>query len=167
MALVQVILGSRSDLSYLRESELLPYLAEQGISTSVNACSAHRNSEELRHFIAASWSATAVYVCAAGWSAALPGAVRANLLGFAPVRVLGIALPSEEYPDGEDAAISITRLPPGIEVTYCGVGTPGFNAAVREVCDIVAAFRQLGSHSLRPTQVKPPEFNISLSALEA
>lgn len=167
MSPVQIIVGSRSDLPHLRASELRTYLSEQGIISSVSICSAHRNAEELRSRIVATWETTATYVCAAGWSAALPGAVRAHLLPLAPVRVFGIALPSEEYPDAQDAEISIKRLPPGIEVTYGGIGTTGFNNIMREVRDVVTAFRQRGSrHTPFPTAVKPPQFDIQLPIQE-
>lgn len=125
---VEILVGSPSDLPFLWDSDLLRLLNEAGITYCISACSAHRNVFELEGHIENTVHKAAAYVCAAGWAAALPGAVKAQLLGVSLAEVFGIALPSVDYPDGKDAEISIKRLPPGVDVTFGGIGTEGFNA---------------------------------------
>lgn len=128
MAQVEVLVGSPSDLHFIWESDLLDELDNAGITYAVSACSAHRNLERLIERIDQTIGDTSVYVCAAGWAAALPGTVKGILLGRSLATVYGVALPSADYPDGKDAEISIKRLPPGVDVIYGGVGVDGLNS---------------------------------------
>ncbi len=169
MAQVEILVGSKSDLPYLRSSDFIEGLEMAGVSYAISACSAHRNLldteawEGLATRINATLGHTAVYVCAAGWAAALPGTVRGLLLGRSLATVFGIALPSEQYPDGTDAEISITRLPPGIDVRYGGVGTDGFNAITADVVELVYAYNpDPDPAELKAVlaKIKPPQFDI-------
>lgn len=161
---VEILVGSPSDLPFLWESDLLDRLEEAGISYAVSACSAHRNTNELAERIDQTILKTSVYVCAAGWAAALPGAVKALLLRRSLATVFGIALPSEHYPDGDDAEISILRLPPGIDVVYVGVGTDGFNAMSTLVVQQARAYDPLNPDlemlEKVKAKIKQPQFDI-------
>ena len=135
------------------------------ISYAVSACSAHRNTVELAERIDQTILKASVYVCAAGWAAALPGAVKALLLRRSLATVFGVALPSEDYPDGKDAEISIERLPPGIDVIYGGVGTEGFNTISGLVVDQARAYDpadpDLEALEKVKTKIKQPQFDIT------
>lgn len=165
MAQVEVLVGSPSDLHFLWNSELLARLKEAGVTYRVSACSAHRNAEELRTFMGKTMGETSVYVCAAGWAAALPGAVKAALLGRSLATVYGVALPSDAYPDAADALLSIRRLPPGIEVICPDeVGSEGFDTITRGVLWSVDGYDpgrpdQAQLEAAR-AKIKPPWFDI-------
>jgi phosphoribosylcarboxyaminoimidazole (NCAIR) mutase len=163
---VEILVGSLSDLPYLQSSDLPGRLDAAGISYAVSACSAHRNTSELAERIEATMPNTAAYVCGAGWAAALPGAVKALLLGRSLAAVYGVALPSEEYPDGQDAEISIKRLPPGVAVFYGGVGADAFSSIAD---DVIASAKSYDPANPNPdilnqvkAKIKPPQFDIPL-----
>jgi len=162
---VEILVGSKSDLPYLKESSLTEELKRQGVSYAVSVCSAHRNSKELAERIDQTIDHTGAYVCAAGWAAALPGAVKALLLGRSLASVYGIALPSEDYPNGEDAAISIQRLPPGIDVVFGGVSIDGFDKIAPSVIADARSFdpnANLNELQAIRDKIKPPQFDINL-----
>lgn len=140
MAQVEVLVGSPSDLHFIWESELLGELDKAGSTYAVSACSAHRNLMSLIDRIDQTIGDTSVYICVAGWAAALPGTVKGILLGRSLATVYGIALPSAEYPSGLDAEISIKRLPPGIEVVYGGVGVEGLNNIIDGVISTIETY---------------------------
>ncbi len=158
-AVVQIILGSESDQGFLWNSALTEILDGYGVTWHACVYSAHRNLPELTEFIEGSYEETAVYVCAAGMAAALPGAVRAILLRLRPVPILGVALPSKKYRDAQDARIAIEELPPGVEVTFAGVGEEGFNDAAQIVCSNVGLGLPWTEALTQPftlTPTKPP-----------
>lgn len=163
---VEVIVGSPSDLKFLKDSKLVSALEEAGLTVAVSACSAHRNDKQLTERIGQVIGHTNAFVTAAGWSAALPGAVKAKLLGRSLATVFGVALPSEVFPDGKDAELSILRLPPGIDVVYGGVGTAGFDSIVGQV---IKAANSYDPANPDPDQlqavrdkIKKPQFDIDL-----
>ncbi|HUD07281.1 MAG TPA: phosphoribosylaminoimidazolesuccinocarboxamide synthase [Candidatus Saccharimonadales bacterium] len=159
----EVILGSESDLHYLWDSELLDALEADGITYAVATLSAHRNAAALAKRINETIGTTGAYVCAAGWAAALPGVVKAHLLGRSLAKVYGIALPSDDYRDGKDAEISILHLPSGIDVAYGGVGVDGFNAIISDLQQQLWAYDPNPDPELLGqvlAKIKPPRFNI-------
>lgn len=158
MAMVQVFVGSPSDLPHLWSSTLLPELEQRGIDYRIHACSAHRNLRALIGFIDTTWRDTSVFVCAAGMAAALPGTVRGILLDRAQIPIYAIALPSDDFPDADDAITSIDRLPPGIDVIYGGVATEGFNSITGEV--VADALACELPRTADPRIVKEPQFDI-------
>ncbi len=169
---VEVLVGSPSDLKFLRASRLVMDLQEVGCTVAVSACSAHRNDHELTLRIGNVIKETSVFVAAAGWSAALPGAVKAKLLGRSLATVFGVALPSEEYPDAADALMSIRRLPPGIDVICPDqIGTDGFNAIIPNVIEQAWAYDPANpdQEELKKVKakIKQPQFNLELSQFDA
>ncbi len=166
MSHIEILYGSPSDEPFIEDSFLIPRLKDAGFDVRTSVYSAHRNPEELRDHIARTRDYTNAYICCAGWAAALPGAVKALLLGKSLATVFGIALPSKEYPDGLDAEISIKRLPPGVDVVYGGVGTEGLDSIVDAV---IAAASAYDPYKPDPEQlaavvakIKPVRFNTQL-----
>ncbi len=162
---VYVLIGSKSDEKYLKESKLIQYLRQEGIEVIGKAISAHRNLFELIAFVRNNAVEGTVFICGAGWAAALPGTVKAILLGtegVGAVPVLGVALPSEEYPHASDAKVSIERLPPGVPVEYMGIGPEGFDAAGKRAAELInqhnhAVFADISAELAEKLSKKPPE----------
>ena len=131
MSQVIVILGSTSDREVFEKSGFCSVLDEVGITYEVSIISAHRNPDELEQYCRATdLDDTLVFVGVAGMAAALPGAIAA-LVASRPV--IGVPLPSEGYPNAQDAFLAMYRMPPGKPVAVCGLA----NLAPL-VCQIVA-----------------------------
>lgn len=126
---VEIIIGSKNDRTAVEESKMLDVLTECSVRWRLSVISAHRNSDALREFCANNWGSTNVFIGVAGMSAALPGAIAAELMGRRPV--IGVPLPSEGFPDAADALSAMVRLPPGVVVLVTGIGKTGlYNAAI-------------------------------------
>lgn len=145
---VPIVLGSASDakhgLSTVRE-----LLGHVEINSRVSVISAHRNPDVLRDFcehVCQEQDDVDAIIAVAGMSAALPGDLMAHLmsLGCLTVPVIGVAMPSPEFPSALDALLAMTRLPPGMPVVCAGVGSAGMkNAAIAAI--IIAAGASNGS----------------------
>jgi phosphoribosylaminoimidazole carboxylase PurE protein len=157
--LVQIVLGSASDLEAVQGSGIVETLAAVGARASVSVCSAHRNIEELGRFVERTLAAgTRVYVGVAGLAAALPGAL-AGLTGMA-VPVIGV--PMDEH--GIDSCV---HMPPGVPVLTAGVGKVGLkNAAIAAAQVLAVGDPQIASrlkdHLVRTA--KAPQFDVSAPA---
>lgn len=138
--LVVVILGSESDRSHLDDSKMLDVLKEMSVSYEVSIISAHRNPQQLEQYCqVAVQRGVKLFIGAAGMSAALPGAIASTLAMHNTVRpVIGVPLPSGEYPDAQDALLSMVRMPPGMPVAVCGIGKSGFRNAALMACQILS-----------------------------
>jgi 5-(carboxyamino)imidazole ribonucleotide mutase len=102
----------------------------------LSVISAHRNTEQLAVYIGeASESGVKVFICAAGMSAALPGAVAAEL---PLVPVIGVPLPSTQFTNCMDSLLSMLRMPPGTPVAVPGLATSGLLNAAIQACQIIA-----------------------------
>ncbi|MEM1619600.1 MAG: 5-(carboxyamino)imidazole ribonucleotide mutase [Fervidicoccaceae archaeon] len=108
---VAVVLGSESD----RElgDKICSILAELGIETEYVIVSAHRDPDELEKYVES--SEVEVFVCVAGLSAALPGAIAARTLK--PV----VGVPRSVKLGGLDSLLSIAQMPPGTPVACVGI----------------------------------------------
>lgn len=164
---IEVLIGSPTDLPHLKSSKLVRTLREAGFTVAVSACSAHRNDKELTERINEVIGHTNAFVAAAGWSAALPGAVKAKLLGRSLATVFGVALPSDDYPDAADALMSIRRLPPGIDVVCPDyVGAAGFDFIIGDLTkaadDYDPADPDLEKLEAVRAKIKQPKFDIDL-----
>ncbi len=168
MAHVEVLVGSPSDLHFVKESQLPVIFEKAGVTFSVSACSAHRNVDQLHDRVLATLADTTAYVCAAGMAAALPGSVKAMVLTRKHMNVYGIALPSQDFPDARDAELGITRLPPGLPVEYCGIGAEGFSAAasliVDSLDDLPSADEAARLLEADIAAIKQPQFDIDIAA---
>ena len=118
MADILIIAGSKSDRKVVDKAEAV--LKEAKIGYAIECCSFHREPERLQELVKKSQAK--VYICIAGLSAALPGAVAA--LTDKPV----IGVPVSSKLGGLDALLSIAQMPPGVPVACVGIDN-GANAA--------------------------------------
>lgn len=124
---VAIVAGSKSDLPLIKKSGLLDILAEVGATFELSIISAHRNTEELEKFCKG--TEAEVIIAAAGMAAALPGDIAARIRFDRPV--IGVPLPSNEFPNALDSLLAIARMPPGCPVALPGIGEVGLrNAAL-------------------------------------
>ena len=107
---MSIITGSKNDEEFLQPAFSL--FNDFSIPFEFKVLSAHRNTERLFTYIEdADARGVAIYLTAAGFSAALPGVVAAKTLR----PVLGIPVPVGPL-QGTDALLSIVQLPSGIPV---------------------------------------------------
>jgi len=129
---VFIVLGSETDDKLLAESKMTDVLDSLELPWEVWAASSHRHLDvlvaELHLSKRTSDNAKSIYIAGASMSAALPGVMEAIMLGGWPV--IGVALPSPEFPDAMDALLSMVRMPGRMPVAVAGIGKAGFvNAA--------------------------------------
>ncbi len=115
---VLIIAGSKSDEEIVKKAA--DVLKENNISYALEYCSAHREPERLKEVVENSQAK--VFICIAGLSAALPGAVAA----YTKKPVIGV--PVNVKLDGLDALLSIMQIPKGVPVATVGIDN-GQNAA--------------------------------------
>jgi 5-(carboxyamino)imidazole ribonucleotide mutase len=126
MPKVAIMMGSKSDLPTMEKASAV--LDEFGIDYDVEVISAHRTPEKMVEFVhGAPERGVRVFICGAGLSAALPGAVAAHT----DLPVIGV--PLDAALDGLDSLLSIAQMPPGVPVACVGVNNSR-NAAYLAVC---------------------------------
>ncbi|MCH9036291.1 MAG: 5-(carboxyamino)imidazole ribonucleotide mutase [Chloroflexi bacterium] len=119
MPLVGVIMGSKSDEPYVKETTAV--LERLGIEYEVNVISAHRTPEKAREYgKTARDRGLEVLIAAAGGAAHLPGV----LASWTTLPVIGVPLPTTDL-KGEDALLAIVQMPGGIPVATVAIGTAG------------------------------------------
>lgn len=123
--LVGILIGSESDRETMQPA--LDELDERGISHELRVLSAHRDPRGVAEYAStAALRGVRVIICAAGMSAALPGAVAA----YTDLPVIGVPLTSSKTAAGGlDAILSIVQMPPGVPVA-CVAINGARNAAV-------------------------------------
>lgn len=137
MVLVAIIIGSKTDLPVVEESGMFDVLDQCGISWELSIISADRNPGKLSGYCdEARQKGVRIFIGAAGMAARLPGTIAANTKYFLPV--IGVALPSEEFPNAQDASLSITRTPSGCPVLFAGIGKAGLKNAAIAAAQILA-----------------------------
>ncbi len=126
MPRVAIMMGSRSDLPTMEKAAAV--LDEFGIEYDLEVISAHRTPGKMVEFVnGAPERGVKVFICGAGLSAALPGAVAAHT----DLPVIGV--PLDAALDGLDSLLSIAQMPPGVPVACVGVNNSR-NAAYLAVC---------------------------------
>ncbi|RLI94517.1 MAG: 5-(carboxyamino)imidazole ribonucleotide mutase [Candidatus Altiarchaeales archaeon] len=115
---VLVIAGSKSDVKIVSSVE--DVLRNEKVEYGVEYCSFHRDPERLREIVMN--SDAKVFICIAGLSAALPGAVAA----YTEKPVIGV--PVSAKLNGLDSLLSIAQMPRGVPVACVGIDN-GENAA--------------------------------------
>ena len=129
---VGIIMGSQSDLEVVRES--VEVLRQFKVSADVKILSAHRTPGELSTYVKkAVSSGVKVFICAAGFSAALPGVVASHT----SVPVIGIPLENSSL-KGLDALLSIVQMPGGVPVACMSIGKAGAKNAALFAVQILA-----------------------------
>ena len=131
MPLVGVVMGSRSDEPYVKET--LSALEKLGIEYEVNIMSAHRAPEKAREYgKTARERGLEVLIAAAGGAAHLPGV----LASWTTLPVIGIPLPTTDL-KGVDALHAIVQMPGGIPVATVAIGTAGARNAAYLTAEIL------------------------------
>ena len=115
---IQIILGSKSDLSVAEKAEKI--LKEFSIKYDIKVASAHRTPDFLKELVEK--SDADVFIGVAGLSAALPGSIAAHTTK----PVIGVPVSGKV---NLDAVLSIVQMPPGIPVAAVGLDR-GDNAAL-------------------------------------
>ena len=119
MALVSIIMGSKSDLPIMQDAADI--LKELGVDYEMSIVSAHRTPERMYDFAKnADIRGIKVIIAGAGGAAHLPG-MTASLT---PLPVIGVPVKSSNSIDGWDSILSILQMPNGIPVA-----TVALNAA--------------------------------------
>lgn len=113
---VSIIVGSRSDLEIVQKTADL--LAKLGIQNELRVISAHRAPDLLERYVSdALVRGAAVFICAAGLAAHLPGVVASKTTR----PVIGLPMPGQ-VAGGLDALLSIVQMPKGVPVATVGIG---------------------------------------------
>lgn len=120
---VAIIVGSRSDLEFAQKAADL--LKQLGVAHELRVISAHRAPDLLESYVAdAIARGVAVFICAAGLAAHLPGVVASKTT----LPVIGLPMPGP-VAGGLDALLSIVQMPKGVPVATVGIGQAE-NAAI-------------------------------------
>ena len=119
MALVGIIMGSRSDWATMRHAaEMLDAL---GVAYETRVVSAHRTPQRLYDYAtSAADRGLKVIVAGAGGAAHLPGMAAA----MTHLPVLGVPVESAAL-NGIDSLLSIAQMPGGVPVGTLAIGKPG------------------------------------------
>jgi 5-(carboxyamino)imidazole ribonucleotide mutase len=119
MIQVGIIMGSKSDLSVMKEAK--EFLDEIGIPCEMNIVSAHRTPELMIEYAQnAATRGLKVIIAGAGGAAHLPGMTAS----MTSLPVIGVPIKSSNSIDGWDSILSILQMPNGIPVA-----TVALNAA--------------------------------------
>lgn len=114
MPQVAIMVGSKSDVPTMEKAAGV--LEEFGVEYEFEIISAHRTPERMTKYVAeAPGKGVRVFICGAGLSAALPGAVAAHT----NLPVIGV--PLNAALNGLDSLLSIAQMPPGVPVACVGV----------------------------------------------
>jgi phosphoribosylaminoimidazole carboxylase PurE protein len=125
-------MGSDSDWEIMQACH--EQLQALRIAAEVRVCSAHRTPRELHELVQrAAQDGTAVFIAAAGMSAALAGTVAA--LTARPV--IGVPVDSGSL-QGLDALLSTAQMPPGVPVAAMAIGRAGARNAALFAARILA-----------------------------
>jgi 5-(carboxyamino)imidazole ribonucleotide mutase len=139
MPLVGVLLGSRSDESFMKGT--LEVLEQMGIEHEFVVASAHRTPDKVRDYaLGARERGIEVLIAGAGGSAGLPGV----LASWTTLPVIGVPLPSSDL-NGVDALHAIAQMPPGIPVACVAIGSWG----ARNAAFLAAQILGLNHESIR------------------
>lgn len=115
---VHIIAGSKSDEKVVKKAQSV---LKGKVKYKTDYCSFHREPERLQKILKN--SKAKVFICIAGLSAALPGAVAA--MTKRPV----IGVPVSGKLNGLDALLSIVQMPKGVPVACVGIDN-GQNAGL-------------------------------------
>lgn len=116
MPKVAVIMGSKSDWEYMKETVEL--LKQFGVEVEARVLSAHRTPEATLEFAKnAAENGIEVIIAGAGGAAHLPGVIAA----LTHLPVIGVPIPSKHL-NGLDSLLSIVQMPFGVPVATVAIG---------------------------------------------
>ncbi len=119
MALVAIIMGSASDMPFMRQTE--ETLQKLGVSYETMVMSAHRTPQKVQEFaLNAANRGFEVVIAGAGGAAHLPGVIAS----WCPLPVIGVPLPTSDL-NGLDALLAIVQMPAGVPVATVAIGNAG------------------------------------------
>ncbi|MGL4337080.1 MAG: 5-(carboxyamino)imidazole ribonucleotide mutase [Turicibacter sp.] len=119
IALVGIIMGSKSDLETMKETMMV--LDELEISYEASVVSAHRTPDKMFEYAqSARARGLKVIIAGAGGAAHLPGMVAAKTT----LPVIGVPVQSRAL-SGMDSLLSIVQMPGGIPVATVAIGSAG------------------------------------------
>ncbi len=129
---IYVVVGSKSDLKAVANSNLEEVFGKLKISFQVHVISAHRNPREL-HKLCADLpdGVSRLFIAVAGWAAALAGALAAETSGVNPI--IGVPLPGGPF-GPQDSLYAMASMPPGRPVMV----VPNLNNAALAAAQILA-----------------------------
>ncbi len=134
---VAIIIGSKSDQRSVESSGMLAVLDKCHLSWQVCVISAHRHPTELTQYCNDRLATgTLVFIGVGGMSAALPGAIAAQVGDMRPV--IGVALSADGLLGGLDALLSMVRMPAGTPVAVTGIDKAGLYNAAKLAAQIIA-----------------------------
>ena len=140
---VAVLLGSKSDLDYGRET--VSTLEKLGVSADLRIMSAHRTPEAASEFAkGAADNGTKVIIALAGAAAHLPGV----LASYTQLPIIGVPLPTSDL-RGVDSLHAIVQMPGGIPVASMAIGTAGARNAGLFAAQILALNDEAIAEALR------------------
>ena len=120
---VAIIVGSRSDLEVAQKAA--DTLDKLGVPHELRVISAHRAPDLLESYVSGALDrGVAVFICAAGLAAHLPGVVASKTT----LPVIGLPMPGQ-LAGGLDALLAIVQMPKGVPVATVGIGQAE-NAAI-------------------------------------
>ena len=132
MAIVGVIMGSRSDLPTMENA--VEMLKRFGVDYEVKIVSAHRTPELMFEYAkSAKERGIKVIIAGAGGAAHLPGMVSS----LTPLPVIGVPVQSKAM-SGLDSLLSIVQMPGGIPVGTVAIGNSGAKNAGILASEIIA-----------------------------
>jgi len=143
MALVGIIMGSRSDWEIMRHAaETLDAL---GIAYDAKVVSAHRTPQRLYDYaMSAADSGLKIIIAGAGGAAHLPGMTAA----MTHLPVLGVPIESTAL-NGIDSLLSIAQMPGGVPVGTLAIGKAGAINAGLLAAAILALSDEALAHRLK------------------
>ena len=111
MAIVGIIMGSKSDLTVMQEA--IDILNSFDVEIEVDIVSAHRTPEKMMEYgKKAHQKGLKVIIAGAGGAAHLPGMIAS----LTPLPVIGVPIKSRNSIDGWDSVLSILQMPGGVPV---------------------------------------------------
>lgn len=132
MALVGIVLGSKSDLPQIENARKL--LDELEVPHEVRIISAHRTPQEAHDYAAsAKERGLKAVIGMAGMAAHLAGVLAAT----ARVPVLGVPAAGGSL-DGLDALLATVQMPAGVPVATFAIGKAGATNAALFACQMIA-----------------------------
>ena len=117
--LVSIVMGSDSDLEFMREAARA--LDEFGVTYEMDVTSAHRSPDRTADYARkAAGRGIRVIIAGAGGAAHLAGVIAAHTI----LPVIGVPIPSTSL-QGMDSLLATVQMPEGIPVATVAIGKPG------------------------------------------
>ncbi|MFZ8849678.1 MAG: 5-(carboxyamino)imidazole ribonucleotide mutase [Thermoproteota archaeon] len=137
MPKVAIIMGSKSDWEYMKESYEL--LKSFNIDVEAKVVSAHRTPEYMFNFAKnAENEGFEVIIAGAGGAAHLPGMVAS----LTTLPVVGVPIPTKQL-NGLDSLLSIVQMPYGVPVATVAIGNAK-NAALLALRILSIKYKEIG-----------------------